>query len=348
MSASFRCMRAAVLHGKEILRVEEIAESPLQPGEVRLQIRAALTCGTDLKVFRRGYHARMLTPPCTFGHELAGVITEVHPETHGWCVGESVVPANSAPCGRCPRCRGGQANLCDDLLFLNGAYAQSIVIPSRIVACNLLRLPVGMGFADAALTEPLACVVQGIRDLRLQSGERILILGTGPIGLMAVALARHVGADVTVVGRGGPRLEKARSLGATRACENRAVEGIDCPELESDGYDVVFEAVGKPSVWEAAIRLVRKGGRVNLFGGCPTGTTVPLDTTRVHYSALTLLASFHHTPETIREAQARIGAGIIRAADFVDAAVPLSGLPALFRDMASGNRAVKTLIEVDR
>jgi len=341
-------MRAAVLHGKESLRVEELGELPLNPGEVRVRSRAALTCGTDLKVYRRGYHARMLTPPCTFGHELAGVISEVHPQTRGWSVGEAVVPANSAPCGQCPRCRGGQANLCDDLLFLNGAYAESIVIPARIVASNLLRLPAGMDFPDAALTEPLACVVQGLRDLRIQPGERMLVLGAGPIGLMAVALARHAGAEVSVVGRGGPRLERARALGAVRTWENAVSEGVDCPGLEAEPPDLVFEAVGKPSMWQAAIRVVRKGGRVNLFGGCPSGSQVQLDTTRVHYSALTLLASFHHTPETIRMALSQIHAGVIRASQFVDATVPLSGLPPLFQQMAAGNRAVKTLVEVDR
>lgn len=341
-------MRAAVLLGKESIRVEELPEPPLKPGEVRVWIRAALTCGTDLKVYRRGYHARMLTPPCPFGHELAGVISEVHPQTPGWSVGEAVVPANSAPCGACPRCRGGQPNLCDDLLFLNGAYAESIVIPARIVASNLLRLPAGMEFVDAALTEPLACVVQGLDDLRIQPGERVLVLGAGPIGLMAVALARASGAEVSVVGRGGPRLERARALGAVRTWENHATEGIEAPGIDGELPDVVFEAVGKPSVWEAAIRLVRKGGRVNLFGGCPAGSLVQLDTTRVHYAALTLLASFHHTPITLRRALAQIHAGVIRATDFVDATVPLSGLPERFQEMATGNHAVKTLVEVDR
>lgn len=341
-------MRAAVLLGKESIRVEELPESPLKPGEVRVRIRAALTCGTDLKVYRRGYHARMFTPPCTFGHELAGVISEVHAQTPGWSVGDAVVPANSAPCGDCPRCHGGQPNLCDDLLFLNGAYAESIVVPARIAASNLLRLPAGMEFVDAALTEPLACVVQGLDDLRIQPGERVLVLGAGPIGLMALALARAAGADVSVVGRGGPRLERARALGAVRTWQNHATEGIEAPGLDAEPPDVVFEAVGKPSVWEAAIRLVRKGGRVNLFGGCPAGSLVQIDTTRVHYAALTLLASFHHTPGTIRRALSQIQSGVIRATDFVDATVPLSGLPGRFQEMAIGNQAVKTLVEVDR
>jgi L-iditol 2-dehydrogenase len=111
-------------------------------------------------------------------------------------------------------------------------------------------------------------------------------------------------------------------------------------------FDAVIEAVGKPETWEAAVRLVRKGGTVNFFGGCPSGTTVTLDTALIHYSNLTLLASFHHTPRTIRRALQFIESGVVRAVDFVDGKHPLSELPALFQAMAKGNQGVKMLIRV--
>src|SRR3954453_2402999 len=130
-------MKAAVLYGKESVRIEHVPEARLEPGEVRLRIEAALTCGTDLKVYKRGYHARMIVPPAVFGHELAGVISEVHPQTEEWKIGQRVVVANSAPWGECFFCHHGQENLCDDLLFLNGAYAESIAVPSRIVEKNM-------------------------------------------------------------------------------------------------------------------------------------------------------------------------------------------------------------------
>lgn len=338
-------MKAAVLYGREDVRVEDVPEKPLQCGEVRVQIEAALTCGTDLKVFRRGYHARMIVPPAVFGHEFAGVISEIHPATADWKIGDRVVAANSAPCGSCPACRRGQENLCDDLLFLNGAYAESIVIPPRLTARNLLPLKPDTRFLDAALTEPLACVVLGIQDLRLQPGESVLILGAGPIGLMFLALALDAGCRVTVGGRGEARLDRARKLGATTAVV--VPDSGDLSEVltaSPGGYDVVVEAVGKPEVWETAVRCVRKGGRVNFFGGCPSGTTVPLDTGLLHYSNLTLLASFHHTPATIRRALALIERGVIRSADFVDGETPLDDLPNLLQQMTQGNRAVKTLV----
>ena len=339
-------MRAAVLHGKEQLRVENVAPHPLKAGEARIQIEAALTCGTDLKVFKRGYHARMIIPPALFGHEFAGVISELAPDVTGWHVGERVAVANSAPCGQCFFCRNHQENLCDDLLFLNGAYAKFIVVPARLVQKNLLRLKPETDFRDAALVEPLACVVQGIEDTRLHRGQRVLVIGAGPIGLMFVALARHLGCHVTVAGRGKKRLETARRLGAELVLKAGELSGLDGAIPRGPGFDVVIEAVGKPETWEAAVRLVRKGGTVNFFGGCPSGTTVSLDTGLIHYSNLTLLASFHHTPHTVRRALEFIEAGVVRSDDFVDGECSLTELPMLFRSMASGNRSVKTLVRV--
>jgi L-iditol 2-dehydrogenase len=362
-------VKAAILHGKEKIQIEDIAPSALKPGEVRIRIEAALTCGTDLKVFKRGYHAKMIVPPAVFGHEFAGVICEVSgssgresahseksevemsrltPAATNWKIGDRVVAANSAPCGGCFHCRAGQENLCEDLLFLNGAYAESIAVPARLVPKNLLRLKPETDFRDAALVEPLACVVQGVEDTQLRAGQNVLVIGTGPIGLMFVALAKNLGCHVTVAGRRAPRLEAAQRLGADEVVDigdgGRLVTRVR--QTTKTHFDAVIEAVGQPGVWEAAVHLVRKGGAVNFFGGCPSGASITLDATLIHYSNLTLLASFHHTPRTIRRALEFIEAGAVRAADFVDGECPLTQLPELFQSMAAGNHAVKTLIRV--
>jgi len=356
-------VKAAILHGRENIQIEDIAPPPLKPGEVRVRVEAALTCGTDLKVFKRGYHAKMIVPPAVFGHELAGVISEIAPLTRpsatlshpmgegwgeAWSVGDRVVAANSAPCGECFHCRCGQENLCEDLLFLNGAYAESIVIPARLVQKNLLRFKPETDFRDAALVEPLACVVQGVADAELSAGQNVLVIGAGPIGLMFVTLAKNLGCHVTVAGRRTIRLEAAQRLGA-----EQVIDIGDGRELVAKvhkatrtQFDTVLEAVGQPETWEAAVQLVRKGGTVNFFGGCPSGTKASFDTELIHYSNLTLLASFHHTPRAIRRALEFIEAGLIRAQDFVDGECPLSRLPKLFKQMAAGNHAIKTLIRV--
>jgi len=346
-------VKAAILHGRETIQIEDIAPPALKPGEVRIRIEAALTCGTDLKVFKRGYHAKMIVPPAVFGHELAGVISEApspNSEVQGWNwkIGDRVVAANSAPCGGCFHCRAGQENLCEGLLFLNGAYAEAVAVPARLVQKNLLRLKPETDFRDAALTEPLACVVQGVEDTQLRSGQDVLVIGAGPIGLMFVALAKNLGCRVTVAGRRAPRLEAAQRLGADELVDIGDGSGLVARVRETTRthFDAVIEAVGQPAVWEAAVHLVRKGGTVNFFGGCPSGASITLDTTLIHYSNLTLLASFHHTPRTIRRALEFIEAGVIRAADFVDGECPLTRLPELFKSMAAGNHAVKTLIRV--
>lgn len=338
-------MKAAVLHGKEQIVVEEVAPLPLKLGEVRVAIEAALTCGTDLKVYKRGYHARMIVPPAIFGHELSGTISELASDVAGWSRGDRVVVANSAPCGECFYCQNHQENLCDDLLFLNGAYAESIVVPPRLVQKNMLRLRSQTSFADAALTEPLACVVQGLDDCAPKSGQHALVIGSGPIGLMFARLLKHNSLHVTVAGRGAARLKAARHLDADDVIEVQDTPSM-VEQLKPTRFDLVVEAVGKPETWEAAVQLVRKGGVVNFFGGCPSGTSVSFDTDRLHYSNITLLASFHHTPRTIRGALELIENGTIRAADFVDGQCPLTKLPDLFRSMAAGNRAVKTLVRV--
>jgi L-iditol 2-dehydrogenase len=340
-------VKAAILYGREDIRVETIKPPDLAPGEVRVNIEAALTCGTDLKVFKRGYHARMIVPPSVFGHEFAGSIGEVGEGVTRWKVGQRVVVANSAPCGSCAACLRGQENLCDDLLFLNGAYAESIVVPSRLARMNMLPLALDTRCADAALTEPLACVVQGWEEVGARPRQNVLIIGSGPIGLMFAALARDERCHVALAGR-GPRLQTARKLGADHVIDVGAHDDLVTAvgkEMSLD-FDVVIEAVGKPEAWQAATRLARKGGKVNFFGGCPAGSTVSLDTNLLHYSNLTLYSSFHHRPHTIRRALNLIEFGVVRAADFVDGEAFLDDVPGLFQSMAAGNRAVKTLIRV--
>lgn len=338
-------MKAAVLYGREDLRVEQVPAPLLQPGEVRVAIGAALTCGTDLKVFKRGYHARMITPPALFGHEFAGTICEVAPGAENWSLGDRVAVANSVPCGECFYCQNCQENLCDNLLFLNGAYAESIVVPPPLARKNMLRLQKTTSFADAALLEPLACAVQGWQELKPHAGQNVLVIGSGPIGLLFVLLARHGQCSVTLAGR-GPRLRTGSKLGTTDSIDVSGAPDLAAAIKSSQKteFDIVIEAVGKPEAWQAATQLVRKGGRINLFGGCPAGSAASFDTSLLHYSSLTILSTFHHTPRAIRRALELIETGLVRAADFVDGEAMLDDLPVLFQTMAAGNRAVKTRI----
>lgn len=336
-----------MLHGKEDARLEERPVPEVGPGEVRIRIRAALTCGTDLKVFRRGYHAKMIRPPAIFGHELAGEIDALGPGVKGWSVGDAVVAANSAPCGQCHFCGIDREELCEDLLFLNGAYAEYVTVPERIVRKNLLRVPESLSFEAAALVEPLACAVHGVEETGVRAGETVVVLGAGPLGLLLVRCAVLVGARVLVVGRRADRLRAATEMGAAATLDpSSGTDPVAWIRDETRGYgaDRVIEAVGTPEAWSQAIELVRKGGVVNLFGGCASGTTITLDTVRLHYDALTLVGTFHHTPGTIREALRFLAAGQIPAEVLIQERLPLEHLPRRLTELARGGGPLKVAV----
>jgi L-iditol 2-dehydrogenase len=340
-------MLAAVLYGKENLQVEPVAVPRLGKGDLLVRVKAALTCGTDVKVFRRGYHARMIIPPAVFGHELAGDVVEVGESVTKFRPGQRVVAANSAPCQKCFYCRRGAENLCEDLLFNNGAYAEYIRIPARIVELNTYEIPQHIDYRDAALAEPLACVLRGVEDTGLRSGDNVAVVGLGPIGLMFVRLAKAAGARVIALGRRRTQLERAAALGAEELISTTDVHdvvGTVRGLTEGRGVDVAIEAVGKPQTWEMCARMVRRGGTVNFFGGCPSDSRISLETSLLHYSEITCRASFHHTPAHIRKALALITERVITANDFVNREEPLTNLLEVMRHLMSHNGHLKTAI----
>lgn len=330
-------MRAAVLRGQQDLRIEDVPIPTAAPGELVLRVGAALTCGTDLKVYRRGYHAKMLTLDRLFGHELAGTVVEVGDGVTKFSIGDRVLPLNSAPCDACFFCLHDQQNLCDDLLFNNGAYAEYIRIPARIVEKNTLLIPDNIPFEHAALTEPLACVIRGLEESNAHAGQTAIVLGAGPIGLLFIHAASILGLHVIAVVKRKDQIATAQHFGAEQVLRISDVpDPIAAARAltpEGRGADLVFEAVATPEAWQWAVQMARKGGLVNLFGGPPSGTSVSLDTNLIHYSALTLKASFHHTPATARRAFELIASGRFRAADFLTGTASIEDLPNVFRAM---------------
>jgi len=344
-------MTAAVLYGKEDLRLERVAVPRPEAGEMVVRVGAALTCGTDLKVYRRGYHAMMLKPPIPFGHELAGVVAEVGDGVTAFRVGDRVVALNSAPCDVCFFCRHGQQNLCEDLLFNNGTYAEFIRIPARIVEKNTLLVPEGVPFEHAALTEPLACVVRGLEESGAQAGDTMVVIGAGPIGLMFIHVAELAGVNVIAVVKREDQIATAKLFGAKSVVQTTSVDDVVAATRaltpEGRGADVVIEAVATPATWEWAVEMVRKGGVVNFFGGPPSGTKVALDTNRLHYGDITLKASFHHTPATCRTAFALVTGGRFKCTEYITGRVGLEEVPAVFAGMMHRDgvsREIKTAV----
>lgn len=342
-------MTAAVLYGREDLKIETVDIPHLAEDDVLVRVEVALTCGTDLKVWKQGYHARMIQPPALFGHELAGVV-----ETKGSAVnggvrkGMRVVPSNSAPCNVCLYCRKGQPNLCEDLLFNNGAYAEFIRIPGRIVRQNMLEIPDKVSFVDAAMAEPLACVLRGVHETGILPGDTAVVIGCGPIGLKFIKVLSSRQVRVIALGKRKSQIRAAERLGAIAAFDVTTIENpVNLVRQLSEGgrgTDAVIEAVGSAITWQWAVQMVRKGGTVNLFGGCPRGTQVNFDPAALHYSEITIKSTFHHTPRFIREALETIARGEIRSSDFITGEVPLEELPHVFEHMKHRNGELKTAV----
>lgn len=330
-------MLAARFYAPLDLRIEEVAIPRPGPGEALVKVGAATTCGTDLKAYRRGHPLMFKNLPAPFGHEVAGTISAVGAQVRRFQPGMRVVVANSAPCNRCYFCQRGRQSLCEDLLFLNGAYADYILVPERIVDQNLWELPPNLSFVDAALTEPLACALHGIEASDIHPGDCVVVVGGGPLGLLLLAVAKLKGARVILCGRGDERLAAALDLGADEVIDVRQVGDmaaqVAAVRAHTDaqrGADVVIEAVGTPELWEAAVQMTRRGGLVNFFGGCASGTTMTLETQPIHYGELTLKGIFHHTPYYFSTALQLIAQQRIPVTRLISGSYPLRGLHEAF------------------
>jgi L-iditol 2-dehydrogenase len=342
-------MTAAVLYGSEDLRIEKIEVPSLAPDEVLLRVRLALTDGTDLKVWKRGYHAKMIQPPAVFGHEVVGDIAAVGKRVDPrWRIGMRVIAANSAPCLRCYHCRRGQENLCEDLLFNNGAYAQYMRIPGRIAMENMLEVPHSVDDGSAALVEPLACVLRGIHEMEVRTGDCAAVIGCGPIGLKFVRMLSRRGVRVIAVARRAAPLDLARKFGAVATINVTetpdVVAAVKALTEDKRGPDCVVEAAGNPATWQQALAMIRRGGVVNFFSGLPSGTNVSIDPAAIHYSEIKLISPFHHTPRFIREALEAIRRGDIVGQDFVTEEIELTDLPQAFQRMKNRNGEIKLAV----
>ena len=337
-------MKQAVYYGIEDVRVEEVEIPTAGPGEIVVKNAVTLTCGTDVKMFMRGYR---YDPPHLIGHEAAGVITEVGEGVDRFAVGDRVVAHNTAPCHTCYYCLRGAYSMCTDLPSNLGAYAEYQRIPARIVRETTFKLPDDMPFEQAALTEPLSCAVYGVSQVPIEISDTVVVLGCGPIGLMFVKLAVLRGAQVIASDSNAMRLELAAKLGALHTVLLEPgldqVEAVRALTPDARGVDVAIEATGQPVVWEKAFDMVCPGGTVLFFGGTKSNTTVTLDCSKFHYEQITAKGVFHTTPFHVRAAFELLRTGVIRHEDFVQNEYDLDHVEAALREHASGV-VVKNLI----
>jgi L-iditol 2-dehydrogenase len=292
-------MRALRFYGPGDLRLEDVPRPEPGPGDVLVQVEVALTDGTDLKTFRRGHPLLLGDLPSPFGHEFCGVDV---------ATGRRVVAANSAAGDD----RGEPFEL------LNGAYAEYVLVPERIASVNLLPVPAGLAGEVAAMVEPLACCLRGVERAEIEPGDRVAIIGAGPIGLQLCACVADAGGRPEVVGGRPERRELVHLFGGALGDGERA--------------DVVIEAAGTEEAWQRALELVRPGGTVLYFGGRERGAELHVDAHRLHYEELTLRGAFHHAPRHVRAALAFLASGAYPWERLITHRVGLEGVGELLAD----------------
>jgi len=334
-------MQAVFLVGPGQLSQQDLPRPQPQEDEIVLQVGAALTCGTDLKAFLRGHPKWPM--PTRFGHEYAGTVVTRGAKVTTVREGDAVMLAPTGPCGNCFYCHREQENLCTSLMetMVLGGYAEYLTIPARVIRTNLFPKPAALSFAEAALLEPLSCVVFGLEQACPDPGRRVvlrpddtaIVIGAGAIGLLHVAVLRALGvARVYVVARNPQRAKVARELGAYGiiACSAEEAREEVLAATDGRGADLVVECTAQPRVWEVALFLARPGGQVVLFGGCPSGTTVSFDTYRLHYDQVRVLSPFHFTPKAVRRAYELLISGRIPAKKLISGVFPLTKLSEAF------------------
>jgi len=340
-------MRAALLYGVKDLRIREVEIPEIEYGEVLVKVRAATTCGTDLKIFQRGYVNGVIKLPTVFGHEWAGDVAEVGEGISWLKKGMRVRAGNSAPCLKCRMCQKGNYNLCEDMMWLWGAYAEYIKIPSRMVLVNTQEIPSHVSYEEAAITEPLACVLHGVEKAGVKLGDTVAIIGAGPIGLLHLLTVKKMGASRVIISdMVDERLQLASKLGADETINAKNEDPVEKTKKLTDGYgaDIVIEAIGLPATWEQALKMARKGGTVLEFGGCPPKTEIKVSTEQLHYGETTLLGAFHTTPTHFKKALNLIASGNINVKPLITKKMELDKIAEAFEILATSKKEIKIAI----
>ena len=340
-------MNAAMLYGVRDLRLEALDIPEVSEGEVLVKVKAATTCGTDLKIYQRGYVEKIIKLPTVFGHEWAGEVVEVGKNLEWPAKGMRVRAGNSAPCLHCTMCQKGKYNLCENMIWLWGAYAEYIKVPARMVLVNMQEIPPHVSYEEASVAEPLACVLHGVEEAKVRLGDSIAIIGTGPIGLLHMLTVKKMGAEKTIViDVVDERLDFAKKLGADVTINSARENVVEKVRKYTSGYgvDVAIEAIGLPITWEQALNLARKGGTVLEFGGCPPGTEIKLNAEQLHYGELRVLGAFHTTPLHFRKALSLIASRTIDVRPLITRKMKLGDLKEAFKILSTSKTDIKIAI----
>lgn len=318
------------------IELREIKTPSPSHGEILVKIKVALTCGTDLKAFKRGHP--IIPMPGVWGHEFSGIVAKAGKGVRRFKAGDEIMAVHTAPCLSCRYCQKKIYNLCEKIMDTKvlGAFAEYILLPPHIVKQNVFHKPRNLTFEEAAFLEPLSCVVHGMESLDIKNSVHALIIGAGSIGLLHLLLLKEKGVAVTVTDKHNNKLRIAKKLGADFVFKPEKIENKIKSITNGIGFDYVFECTGMSEVWEKSVNYVRKGGTVILFGGCKSGTTVTYDTGRLHYDEITLKGTFHYTPTDVKKAYKLLCEGRLGVSRLISGSYPLKQTQKAFNRLIKG------------
>jgi len=335
-------MRAAVYRAPRRLAIEERSVPAVGPHDVLIEVSHCGICGTDLHFVLEG----MGRPGSVGGHEYSGRIVACGPEVEGWELGDPVVGGPRPGCGSCEYCRAGRPVLCSghslvDLDGFEGAFAEYV----RVHDSQLVRVPDRLPLRHAALTEPLAVALHALTRSGIRPGQRALVMGAGPIGLLIVATLRARGVDdVSVSEPATTRRTRAREVGAARVQHPDELERQGMPfRLVGNPVDVVFECSGRPAAMEAGLMQLRRAGTLVLVG---TGLARPtLDHNRVLLNELVVTGAFNYDARGFEDALQLLASGALPVEQLIEPEdVGLGGMLEALFELEHGVRAAKVMV----
>ena len=333
-----------------MLEVGDIETPEAGPGELILSVRAATVCGTDLRILS-GKKTKGVRFPSIIGHEFAGVVVQTGSGVTAFKNGDRVCMDPVIPCRACSYCKAGLENVCLNRQAMgyefDGGFAEFVRIPAiALTSGNVFKMPNGMSFEAAALSEPLACCINGQKNAQVGLGDSVLIMGAGPIGLMHAALAKAAGARQVIISEpNASRRQAALERGVNHACDPMKESLLDFVKQRTDGLgaDVVILAIGVPALANEALSIVRKGGRVNLFAGFSQGDMSSIDVNLIHYNEITVTGASALTRQGYELALHMLSSGQIDATSLITHRYAVADSMAAF-EAASNGSALKVAI----
>lgn len=348
-------MRAAVVHAINDLRIENVKKPDVPDDSILVKVQACAICGTDRRIYRKGDHRASY--PVITGHEIAGSVESVSKGVKILKKGDRVCVAPGHGCGYCKMCKNGYPNVClnpnPSLGYkVNGGFAEFIAVPEYILRLGFVNLiPESLSFEQASMSEILACCLNAQDNAVIQSGETVLIIGSGPAGIMHAHLSKLKGArKVIITQRSRYRLDLAKTLfpgvvDRTVSSEEENLKEAVMEETDGKGADVIYVCAPSKEAQESALELIANRGRINFFGGLPKDNCIAkINSNEIHYKEIFISGASSSKPVDNKKALQLLDQRVIDPDKIITDVFPLDSIHKGF-DVLEEGKCIKVVIK---